>query len=95
VVPTESVPRELLPEIAMKVKRAIFAGSVKPAPWILKMPIPDTSEAVLGIADITLSFYNVRYTQRDLENLLKIPRSIREALKYVSSVPSVEVFRIA
>jgi SpoVK/Ycf46/Vps4 family AAA+-type ATPase len=94
VVPTESMPREILSKVVMKAKRAIFAGNVKPAPWVMEMRVPVEGRNIYGLLDIVLSFYGASYTERDIDKLGATPAPIRDALKYIASVPSVEVLKI-
>jgi AAA+ superfamily predicted ATPase len=94
IVPTESMPREILSKVVMKAKRVIFAGTVKPAPWVVDLPIALEGKTLYGVLDIALSFYGASYTQRDIELLRGAVKSIREAVKYVASVPAVEILKL-
>ncbi len=94
VMPTESMPREILSKAVMKSKKAIFAGNVKPAPWVVDLPIALEGKTLYGVLDIALSFYGASYTERDIESLRGVAKSIREAVKYVASVPAVEILKL-
>jgi SpoVK/Ycf46/Vps4 family AAA+-type ATPase len=94
IVPTESMPREVLSKVVIKAKKAVFAGNVKPAPWVVDLPITLEGKTLYGALDIVLSFYGASYTQRDIESLRGVVKSIREAVKYVASVPTVEILKL-
>ena len=94
VVPTESMPREILSKVVMKAKKAVFAGNVKPAPWVVELPIALEGKTLYGVLDIVLSFYGASYTERDIESVRGVAKSIREAVKYVASVPVVEILKL-
>jgi SpoVK/Ycf46/Vps4 family AAA+-type ATPase len=94
IVPTESMPREVLSKVVMKAKKVVFAGNVKPAPWVVDLPIALEGKTLYGALDVALSFYGASYTQRDIESLRGAVKSIREAVKYVASVPSVEILKL-
>jgi hypothetical protein len=88
------MPREVLSKVVIKAKKAVFAGNVKPAPWVVDLPITLEGKTLYGALDIALSFYGASYTQRDIESLRGAVKSIREAVKYVASVPAVEILKL-
>jgi SpoVK/Ycf46/Vps4 family AAA+-type ATPase len=94
VVPTESMPREVLSKVVMKAKKTIFAGNVKPAPWVMEMHIPAEGRNLYGLLDIALSFYGASYAERDIDKLRTATTTLRDVLKYIASVPSIEVLKI-
>jgi hypothetical protein len=94
VAPTESMPREVLSKVVMKAKKAIFAGNVKPAPWVMEMHVPAEGRNLYGLLDIVLSFYGASYTEKDVDKLRTVATTLRDAIKYIASVPSIEVLKI-
>ena len=90
IAPTQSIPRELLANLHLKAKRVVYAGLHKPFDWILTLSVGGEPGDLLGIAELVLSFYNVKYTPQDIDTLAKVS-NLRDKLQYIASAPSIEV----